>query len=404
MKKIVVIGTGQAGASLVIKLRDSGFEGSITLAGSEAHLPYQRPPLSKKYLLGEMTLERMYLRPKSYYDDRKISLELGQTVDQIDRENKVIILGEKIIPYDDLVLATGSRPRRLSETIGGNLEKVFTIRDLADADAMVPEFIEERCVLIIGGGYIGLEAAAVAATRGLKVTLVEMSDRILSRVAAPQTSDYFRNLHKTHGVTIKEGIGLTKLNGDGDMVCSAELSDGSKLEIDFVIVGVGIVPATELAKASGLEITDGIKVDSLGQTSDPAIWAAGDCCAFPYKNAELRLESVPNAIDQAEVVAQNILGAQIDYVPKPWFWSDQYDVKLQIAGLNTGFSDVVIRKMPDQKAVSFWYYDDQKLIAVDAMNDPRAFMVAKRLLEAGKTAPREAISNPQINLKTLLST
>ena len=404
MKKIVVIGTGQAGASLVIKLRDSGFEGSITLAGSEAHLPYQRPPLSKKYLLGEMTLERMYLRPKSYYDDQKISLELGQTVDQIDRENKVIILGEKIIPYDDLVLATGSRPRRLSETIGGNLEKVFTIRDLADADAMAPEFIEERCVLIIGGGYIGLEAAAVAATRGLKVTLVEMSDRILSRVAAPQTSDYFRNLHKTHGVTIKEGIGLTKLNGDGDMVCSAELSDGSKLEIDFAIVGVGIVPATELAKASGLEITDGIKVDSLGQTSDPAIWAAGDCCAFPYKNAELRLESVPNAIDQAEVVAQNILGAQIDYIPKPWFWSDQYDVKLQIAGLNTGFSDVVIRKMPDQKAVSFWYYDDQKLIAVDAMNDPRAFMVAKRLLEAGKTAPREAISNPQINLKTLLST
>lgn len=403
MKKVVVIGAGQAGASLVIKLRDSGFEGPITLVGSEPHPPYQRPPLSKKYLLGEMALERMYLRPESYYDEQNISLKLGRTVDRIDRENKAIHLGKKIIPYDDLVLATGSWPRRLPVVIGGHLKKVFTMRDLADADAMVSEFVEGRHVLIIGGGYIGLEAAAVAATRGLNVTLVEMEDRILSRVAAPQTSDYFRNLHRTHGVTIKEGVGLTKLNGDDDVVRHAELSDGTKLKIDFAIVGVGIVPATDLAKASGLEITDGIQVNGLGQTSDPAIWAAGDCCAFPYRDRELRLESVPNAIDQAEIVAQNILDAQIDYVPKPWFWSDQYDVKLQIAGLNTGFSDVVTRKIPDQESVSFWYYDDQILIAVDAMNDPRAFMVAKRLLEAGKTVPKEAVSDPQVDLKTLLA-
>jgi len=403
MKKVVVIGAGQAGASLVIKLRDIGHDGSITLIGSEPHPPYQRPPLSKKYLLGEMALDRMYLRPQSYYEDQNISLELGQTVDRIDRENKLVYLKDKTIPYDDLVLTTGSWPRRLPEKIGGNLKKVFTVRDLADADAIAPEFSEGRRVLIIGGGYIGLEAAAVAATRGLQVTLVEMADRILSRVAAPQTSDYFRNLHQSHGVTIKEGVGLTRLNGGGDVVSSAELSDGSVLEIDFAIVGVGILPVTGLAKACGLEITDGLKVNSLGQTTDPAIWSAGDCCAFPYKDTELRLESVPNAIDQADVVAQNIVGAQIDYVPKPWFWSDQYDVKLQIAGLNTGFNDVVTRKGAHDKTVSFWYYYDHKLLAVDAMNDPRAFMVAKRLIESDKAAPPDAVSDPQINLKTLLS-
>ena len=403
MKKVVVIGAGQAGASLVIKLRESGFKGPITLVGSEPHPPYQRPPLSKKYLLGEMALDRMFLRPESYYAEQNISLELGQTVHRINRENKAIQFGKKIIPYDDLVLATGSWPRRLPAAIGGRIKKVFTMRNLADADAMASEFVEGRHVLIIGGGYIGLEAAAVAATRGLKVTLVEMADRILSRVAAPQTSNYFRNLHVTHGVTIRENVRLKKLSAHDGVVSYADLSDGTKLKIDFAIVGVGIVPATDLAKASGLKISDGIKVNSLGQTSDPAIWAAGDCCAFPYRAAEQRLESVPNAIDQAEIVAQNILGAQIEYVPKPWFWSDQYNVKLQIAGLNTGFSNVVTRETPNQSAISFWYYDDQILIAVDAMNDPRAFMVAKRLLEAGKTVPKEAVRDPQIDLKTFLT-
>lgn len=403
MKKIVIIGAGQAGASLVIKLRNIGFEGPITLLGSEPHPPYQRPPLSKKYLLGEMALNRMYLRPESYYDKHKIYLGLGVTVDRIDRENKVIHVGKEKFFYDDLVLATGSWPRQLPEKFGGKLKKVFSMRDLADADAIASDFVAGKHVLIIGGGYIGLEAAAVAAIRGLKVTLVEMADRILSRVAAPQTSDYFRKLHQRHGVTIKEGVGVKKLIGEGNIVCQAELSDGTKLKIDFAIVGIGILPATNLAKASGLEITDGIRVNSLGQTSDPTIWAAGDCCAFPYGNTELRLESVPNAIDQAEAVAQNILGARVDYLPKPWFWSDQYDVKLQIAGLNTGFSDVVTRKTSNDKTVSFWYYKDKKLVAVDAMNDPRAFLVAKRLLEAGMTVPGEVVANPMTDLKTLLS-
>ena len=403
MKKIVIIGAGQAGASLVIKLRNIGFEGPITLLGSEPHPPYQRPPLSKKYLLGEMALNRMYLRPESYYDKHKINLGLGVTVDRIDRENKVIYVGKEKFFYDDLVIATGSWPRQLPEKFGGKLKKVFSMRDLADADAIASDFVAGKHVLIIGGGYIGLEAAAIAAIRGLKVTLVEMADRILSRVAAPQTSDYFRKLHQKHGVTIKEGVGVKKLIGEGSIVCQAELSDGTKLKIDFAIVGIGILPAINLAKASGLEITDGIRVNSLGQTSDPTIWAAGDCCAFPYGNTELRLESVPNAIDQAEAVAQNILGARIDYLPKPWFWSDQYDVKLQIAGLNTGFSDVVTRKTSNDKTVSFWYYKDKKLVAVDAMNDPRAFLVAKRLLEAGMTVPGEVVANPMTDLKTLLS-
>ena len=401
MSHIVVIGAGQAGSSLVAKLRKDGFDGDITLIGAEEALPYQRPPLSKAYLLGEMEVERLYLRPQSFYDDNNVTLRLGQRVTGIDAAAKTVSIGDEVISYDQLALTTGSDPRRLPAAIGGDLDGVHVVRGLGDVDAMAPSVTEGKRTLIVGGGYIGLEAAAVCAKRGVQVTLVEMADRILQRVASSETSDYFRNLHSGHGVSIREGVGLDHLTGTDGKVTGAVLSDGSEIEVDFVVVGVGITPSTQLAELAGVELDNGIKTDAQGRTSDASIWAAGDCASFPFKGNRIRLESVPNAIDQAEIVAANILGAGKDYTAQPWFWSDQYDVKLQIAGLNTGFDNVVTRQ-GEGRTVSFWYYTGEQLVAVDAMNDPRAYMVAKRLIDTGKTADKAVVADPTADLKPLL--
>ncbi|WP_071674514.1 NAD(P)/FAD-dependent oxidoreductase [Nioella nitratireducens] len=399
MSHIVVIGAGQAGSSLVSKLRTLGFDGDVTLIGAEPAPPYQRPPLSKAYLLGEMERERLYLRPEAYYGDNGIALKLGQSVTAIDAAAKTVSVGDDVISYDQLALTTGSIPRRLPAAIGGDLKGVFTVRDLADVDAMAPEVTEGGRVLIVGGGYIGLEAAAVCSKKGMKVTLVEMADRILQRVASPQTSDYFRGLHTAHGVDIREGVGLDRLTGEGH-VSGAVLSDGSELQLDMVIVGVGIVPDARLADLAGVALENGIKTDSYGCTSDPSIWAAGDCASFPYKGNRIRLESVQNAIDQAECVAANMMGAGKDYMPEPWFWSDQYDTKLQIAGLNTGYDDIVTRKTDD--TLSFWYFTGDQFLAVDAINDPRGYMVGKRLLSMGKSPDKAAVADAATDLKSLL--
>lgn len=401
MGDIVVVGGGQAGASLVARLRAKGHEGNITLICGENDLPYQRPPLSKAYLLGEMDRERLYLRPDSFYADQKITVLRGDPATSIDRTAKTVTVGDEAISYDQLALTTGSLPRRLPDAIGGNLGNVFTVRGLADVDAMGPQMQAGRHVLIVGGGYIGLEAAAVAAKMGLHVTLVELADRILQRVAAPETSDYFRRLHRDHGVTIREKTGLSRLIGDGK-VAQAELDDGTVLDVDMVIVGVGILPDTALAEAAGVTVADGIVVDGFGRTSDPSIWAAGDCAIFPGPDGQLRLESVQNAIDQAEAVADNMLGADAPYVPKPWFWSDQYDVKLQIAGLNAGYDQIVRRGQTGDQSTSFWYYRGERLIAIDAMNDPRAYMVGKRLIEAGKSPDPTVVADVTTDLKALL--
>ncbi|UYV37627.1 FAD-dependent oxidoreductase [Rhodobacteraceae bacterium D3-12] len=401
MTNIIVIGAGQAGSSLTAKLRNLGFEGEITLIGEESAPPYQRPPLSKAYLLGDMDLERLYLRPESFYADQNIALRLNTRVDSIDAANQSITIGDETLSYDMLALTTGSVPRRLPAAIGGTLEGVHVVRTLADVDAMGPEFAAGRRVLIVGGGYIGLEAAAVAAKKGLSVTLVEMADRILQRVAAPETSGFFRDLHGAHGVNIIEGVGLDTLTGD-TRVTGAKLSDGSTLDVDFVIVGVGIAPGTALAEAAGLTLDNGIATDAQGRTSDPHIWAAGDCASFPYRGTRIRLESVPNAIDQAECVAENMLGAAKEYVAKPWFWSDQYDVKLQIAGLNVGYDRIVTRPGDKPGTTSFWYYAGDTLLAVDAMNDPRAYMIGKRLIEAGKSPDPAAVADPETALKSLM--
>ena len=399
MSGIVIIGAGQAGSSLAIKLRTLGYEGAVTLIGEEPYAPYQRPPLSKTYLLGEMALERLYLRPQELYRDHNIELRLAAQVTAIDPVAGGVSLGHETLAYDQLALTTGSTPRLLPEAIGGGLKNVFAVRGLADVDAMRPAFERGGHVLIIGGGYIGLEAAAVAAKRGLKVTLVEMAERILQRVACKETSDYFRDLHQSHGVTLLEGVGLSRLTGT-DQVTGAIPSNGETLDIDFALVGVGIQPNTGLAEAADLTLNNGIETNALGQTSEARIWAAGDCASFPYKGGRIRLESVPNAIDQAEVVAENMLGAKKEYHATPWFWSDQYDVKLQIAGLNQGFDNVVARK--GDAGRSHWYYKAGQLLAVDAMNDPRAYMVAKRLIEAGKTVDPALAADPSSDLKALL--
>ena len=401
MTHIIVVGAGQAGASMVAKLRSAGFEGELTLIGAEPVPPYQRPQLSKKYLLGEMPAERLYLRPEQFYRDQNIALRLGQEITTIDRDKRILILGGETLHYDQLALTTGSVPRRLPAAIGGGLSGVHVVRDLRDVDAMAPKFVTAKRVLIVGGGYIGLEAAAVAANKGLKVTLVEMADRILQRVAAPETSNLFRSLHQSHGVDLREGVGLEQILGD-PAVTGATLTDGTTLELDFIIAGVGVTPATSLAQAAGLAIDNGIKTDALGQTSDPHIWAAGDCASLPYHGGRIRLESVQNAIDQAETVAENILGAARPYCPMPWFWSDQYDVKLQIAGLNTGYDRVITRTGEKPGAISFWYYHTTTLLAVDAANDPRAYMIGKRLIAAGISPAPATIADSQTDLKGLL--
>ena len=400
MSRTIVIGAGQAGAALVAKLRSGGYAGTITLIGEEPAPPYQRPPLSKAYLMGEMDEERLYLRSADYYATNDITLRLGQPVTGIDRVAKTVTLGGVALPYDQLALTTGSVPRRLPAAIGGALGGIYTVRSLADVDAMRKEFAPGRRVVIIGGGYIGLEAAAVASKLGLEVTVVEMAPRILQRVAAAETSDHFRALHRAHGVTLLEGVGLERLLGD-DHVTAARLTDGREVPADFVIAGVGILPATALAEMAGLALDNGIRTDAHGRTSDPAIWSAGDCASFPWRGGRVRLESVQNAIDQAETVAGNMLGAAKDYAPTPWFWSDQYDCKLQIAGLNTGYDHIVTRG-PEGEAVSYWYFKGDQLLAVDAMNDPRAYMVGKRLLEMGRSVDADTLRNPDTVLKALL--
>ena len=400
--RVVIVGAGQAGAAAAAKLRALGHQGPVTLVGREPQPPYQRPPLSKKYLLGELALERLYLKATDFYETNGIDLVTGTEATAIDREAREVVTGAGRLSYDRVILATGAAPRRLPAAIGGDLSGVYTVRDLLDVDTMAPEFAEGRRALIVGGGYIGLEAAAVARSRGLEVTLVEMAPRILSRVASAATADWFRALHEARGVAIREGVGLDRLEGEG-RVTAALLSDGTRIGIDFVIAGIGIHPDTRLAEAAGLAIENGIAVDGACRTSDPAIFAAGDCASFPWEEGRIRLESVQNAIDQAEHAAAVIAGATgAPYRPVPWFWSDQYDARLQIAGLNLGHDRVVTRPGSREGALSVWYFHGPRFLAVDAMNEPKAFMQGKRWLQQGASPDSEALADPGRDLKTLV--
>ncbi len=405
MERIVIIGAGQAASSLMVKLRGLGFEGEIVLVGDEPHFPYQRPPLSKKYLAGELPGERLLLRQAGWYEKNGITLRLDLAAAAIDRDGKTVSVSNgEALAYDCLALTTGARPRRLPADLGGDLPGVFMMRDLADADALSAAMAPGQRLLVIGGGYIGLEAAAEAAKKGLEVTLIEAAERILQRVASKETADYFRDLHRSHGVKISEGTAIEHLSARDDGGFDARLGDGSVLAADLVVVGIGILPNSELAAKAGLYVELGaIRVDDFGRTSDPMIYAAGDCTCLTWKGEPVRLESVQNAQDQAVNVAINMLGGNEPYQPEPWFWSDQYDVKLQIAGLNRGYDQVIARSGPKEGSAAHFYYRGDDLLAVDAMNDPVAYNVVKRLLAAGRSLPQSAAADPAADLKAILA-
>lgn len=397
---IVIVGAGQAAASFIAKLRSGDYTGPIILIGEESHLPYQRPPLSKKYLLGELALDRLHLRPQSWYEDNDVTLILGTTVTSVDPEKQqVFVSSGEVIHYSKLLLATGSTPHRLPAALGGHLSGVYTLRNLMDVDQMKSEFQASRKLLIIGGGYIGLEAAAVATGLGLDVTVIELADRILKRVAAPATSDYFRTLHKENGVTILENTGLESLIEKDGRVATAELNDGSELAVDFVITGIGVAPNDQLADDAGLSIDNGIATDLQSRTSDQHIYSAGDCASFEYQGNRIRLESVQNAVDQAENAAAHILNEDVSYQPIPWFWSDQFKTKLQIAGLNLDYTDTVTRPGKREGSQSVWYYQGEKLLAVDAMNDPIAYTMGRKILAAHNNPSKAEVVDPTVNLK-----
>ncbi|MEM8980207.1 MAG: FAD/NAD(P)-binding oxidoreductase [Pseudomonadota bacterium] len=400
---ILIIGAGQAAASFSASYRAVDPDTPITLVGQEPSIPYQRPPLSKKYALGEMSVAQLHLRPDTWYADQNVTLITGQAVTEISREAKSAKLSDgRELSWDKLFFATGADVRRLPESVTKGLSNILYLRSLADADALAEKLEAGKRIVIVGGGYIGLEAAAVCAKQGMNVTLLEAAPRILQRVACAETADWFRELHESEGVRIIEGTGLSHFEGHDGTLQAAHLSDGTVLEADLALVGIGIVPNVNLAEAAGLRVATGIEVDHTGQTSDPAIYAAGDCAEFRYQGQPTRLESVPNAIDQATIAAQAMSGQDVTYLVKPWFWSDQYDVKLQIAGLNRGYDQVVTRPCEKPRSAAHFYYREGQLCAVDAMNEPRVYMVSKRLLEAGKTIAPEQAMDPAFELKSLL--
>lgn len=401
-KPIVIVGAGQAAASFISRHIRLGNDTALHLIGEEPVPPYHRPPLSKKYLTGELERDRLFIRPPQWYAEQGISTDFGTRVDTIDRDAKQISTQNgDIIAYDKLLLCTGSSARKLPAQLGGELRGVYTLRNMADIDSMAPEFQAGRKLLIIGGGYIGLEVAASARKLGMQVILLEMAGRILQRVAAPETSDFFRNLHANNGVDIRESARMKLLLESAGRVCGAEMEDGEELQADLVLVGIGGIANTELAEQAGLDCDNGIEVNNVCQTCDPDIYAAGDCTSFIRNGQKIRLESVQNASDQGDLIAQVLAGEDLQYDALPWFRSDQYDCKLQIAGLNTGYTRTVTRPGANDNGQSIWYYNEDQLIAVDAMNDPRAYAFGRKIIAAGIHPPPAEISDPETDLKAL---
>lgn len=399
---IVIVGASHAGMAAAAELRNLSASASIIMLSAENTLPYQRPPLSKAYVSGDMTLEGLELRPQSWFNDNRIDLRLNSPVNSIDREARTVRLSDgSLIEYTSLILATGSTPRRLPENVGGTLENVLVMRDLADADALKPLLIPDIKLVVIGGGYVGLEAAAVAAKHGLKVTVVEAAEHILRRVACPQTAAYIRELHQAHGVTVLENRAVAGIKGVNGKAAAVELGDGTSIAADIVLVGIGVIPETRIAHDAGLTIANGIVVDSALRTNDPDIYAIGDVASFPRQGQHLRVESVQNAHDQALVAAANALGGDELYNAVPWFWSDQYDLKLQMAGLNTGYTDVVVRKS-SETAQSHFYFKGDTFLATDCFNDAASFVVSRRLLQLGRSISRDQAADTGLVLKTLI--
>ncbi len=399
--RAVIIGAGQAGAQGAISLRQAGFAGDIVMFGDEPVPPYQRPPLSKAYLQGELAAERLYLRPAEFYGAQNISLRLGERVTGIDRAAQMVETAKGREPYDKLLIATGAPPRRLNAP-GAALAGVHYLRSLSDSDALHPLLNADGAIVIVGAGYIGLEVAASARKAGRKVVLLEMMDRVLARVAVKELSDFYAKLHADAGVDLRLGAALEGFEGEG-RVTAARLASGEVIECAAALVGIGAAPDVALAQAAGLEIDNGIIVDEYARSSDPNIFAAGDCTNFlsPRYGRRMRLESVPNAIEQAKVAAANMAGKNTVYDALPWFWSDQYDVKLQTAGLGEGAGDVVMRGAPEEKKFSLWHLKDGHVLAVDAVNDPASFLVGRKLITAGAHVDPARLADATTDLKSL---
>lgn len=402
-KRIVIAGAGHAAGQVITSLRQKKFGGQVTLIGEEPYLPYQRPPLSKKFLAGDMAPERLFVKPPSFYEDPSIDVMLGRAVTGIDRQQKEVSTDQgETISYDTLILALGSRVRRLP-VAGADLPGVHYLRGIADVEAIRESLKADTSLVVVGAGYIGLEVAAVARTLGANVTVVEMADRVMSRVVSPEISDFYQIEHTNHGVKLKLSTTVTAILGK-KRVKAVETGNGDSIPADLVIIGVGIVPNTELASDAGLPVDDGIVVDDHCRTSDPDIYAVGDCTRHPNDiyGRQLRLESVQNALEQAKVAADNICGKDTSYCEVPWFWSDQYDLKLQIAGLSTDYDDVVIRGNPAGRSFSCLYLGNGRLIAVDAVNSPRDFLQSKALIGSRAIVPIEKLADPDTALKDLV--
>ncbi|WP_299479007.1 FAD-dependent oxidoreductase [uncultured Roseibium sp.] len=380
-EEIVIIGAGQAGAQLAHSLRQGGFEGPLRLIGDEPHPPYQRPPLSKKYLSGDVGAEGLWLRPPAFFETNQIDHIPNSRAVSIDRSAKRVQLENgDTLSYGKLVLATGTNARKIPLT-GADKAGVVTLRSIADVDAIRDGLKTSNSIAIIGAGYIGLEVAAVAKALGKSVSVIEAQDRPMKRVVSQAVSDYFSGLHRDKGIDLLLEASIDSLVGE-DRVTGVKLTNGNVIEAELVLIAVGADPNDHLAGEAGLEIDNGVLVDGSGQTSDPHIYAVGDCTRFysgRYQRS-VRMESVQNAIDQAKAAAQALLGEEVDYDPLPWFWSDQYDVKLQIAGLSEGYDDTVVVGSPEDHKFYVAYLNEGRLIAVDSVNFPRSHMLARRVI------------------------
>jgi|HubBroStandDraft_1064217.scaffolds.fasta_scaffold01871_9 3-phenylpropionate/trans-cinnamate dioxygenase ferredoxin reductase subunit len=405
-QQIVIAGGGQAAIQAVDTLRRKGYAGRLTLVGEEPWLPYQRPPLSKKYLAGAFERERLFIRPEKFFADHQVHTHLGRKVSAIERRAQRVLLDDgAVLPYDALLLATGSHPRRLAAP-GADLGGVYYLRGIADADRIRAEWAPGRRLVVIGGGYIGLEVAATARELGMDVTVLEMAERVMNRVVCAQLSAFYTAEHTRHGVRVLCHARVRALAGDAGSgrVRAVLTEDGAEYPADVVVIAVGVAPTDELATGAGLECDNGIRVDEHCRTSDPAIYAAGDCANHPSPRyaCRLRLESVDNAFEQGSSAALNLAGTATVHDKLPWFWSDQFDLKLIIVGISAGYDAVVVRGTPAARAFSVCYLRDGELIAIDSVNAPRDQMAARKLIAARARPDPGKLADPAIALKDTL--
>jgi 3-phenylpropionate/trans-cinnamate dioxygenase ferredoxin reductase component len=399
-ENIVIIGAGQAGIQAVESLRKEGFAGAITMVGDEAYPPYQRPPLSKAYLLGTFERERLFLKADNYYAEAGCELLLNTAAKAIHRAERLVELADgRKLPYDKLLLATGAAVRKL-RCPGADLPGIHYLKTIADVDGLQAVFQPGKRIAIVGGGYIGLEVAAVGAKRGLDVTVFEAMDRLMARAVSPQLSAFYADEHRKAGVKLMLNTGVEEIGGHGKVEWVR--AGGLTYDADIVLVGIGVIPRDELARAAGLAVTDGIVVDQNARTGDPHVWSAGDCTRHVGREGhEIRLECVQNAIDQAKHAALAMMGRPKTYAEVPWFWSDQYDLKLQIAGLARPTDTLVQRGDPASRKFAVFHVRDGKVAAVEAVNAAPEYMIGKKLIAEGKPVDAARLADTAVPMKSL---